>query len=181
MPILDEEPLETETIDIEQTSTELTSNNHDLINSATAACGAVSTLLGNSQCAIKLWKSCFDLFYSRADHESNESEVYRSSEYVCTAAWIAELARMASALLASFPEDYQAGSFNQFLQYITDEAVDGGEGILTIDEGGTARPNLNREGLSPEVAESLTALGNSIAQLTQPYLNLPATNTQINI
>ena len=178
MPILDEEPLETETIDIEQTSTELTSNNHDLINSATAACGAVSTLLGNSQCAIKLWKSCFDLFYSRADHESNESEVYRSSEYVCTAAWIAELARMASALLASFPEDYQAGSFNQFLQYITDEAVDGGEGIIAIDENGTARPNLNREGLSPEVAESLTALGTSIAQLVQPYLRLPTATQQ---
>ena len=170
---------EPETIDIEETSTELTSNNHDLINSATTTCGAVSTLPENSECAIALWKSCFDLFYSRAEHESNESEVYRSSEYVCTAAWIAELARMASALLPSFPEDYQAGSFNQFLQYMADEAADGGEGILTIDEGGAARPNLNRDGISLEVAEALTALGNSIAQLVQLYLSLPATNQQI--
>ena len=169
---------EPETIDIEQTSTELTGNNHDLINSATTACTAISTLPGNSECAVALWKSCFNLFYSRAKYESSESEVYRSSEYVCKAAWIAELARMASALLTSFSEDYQAGSFNQFLQYIADEAVDRGEGILTIDENGAARPNLNREGLSPEVAESLIALGSSIAQLVQPYLRLPTATQQ---
>ena len=182
MPILDEEPpLEPETIDIEQTSTELTSNNHDLINSATTACASISPLPGNSECAIALWKSCFNLFYSRADHESNESEVYLSSTYVCKAAWIAELARMASALLSSFPEDYQAGSFNQFLQYMADEAVDGDESILAIDENGKAQPNFNRDGLSPEVAESLTALGNSFAQLVQPYLRLPTANQQNDV
>ena len=172
---------EPETIDIEQTSTELTGNNHDLINSATTACTAISTLPGNSECAIALWKSCFNLFYSRAKYESSESEVYRSSEYVCNAAWIAELARMASALSSSFSEEYQAGNFNQFLQHIADEAVDTGEGILTIDEGGTAQPSLNREGLSPEVAETLTALGNSIAQLVQPYLRLPNANPQSTV
>ena len=162
--------LDPETIDIEQTSTELTSNNLDLIISATTACTAISPPSGNSECAVELWKSCFDLFYSRAEHESNESEVYRSSEYVCTAAWIAELARMASALLTSFSEDYQAGSFYQFLRYITGEAVERNESILAIDENGTARPNLNREGLSSEVTENLTALGMSIEQLVQPYL-----------
>ena len=162
--------LDPETIDIEQTSTELTSNNLDLIISATTACTAISPPSGNSECAVELWKSCFDLFYSRAEHESNESEVYRSSEYVCTAAWIAELARMASALLTSFSEDYQAGSFYQFLRYITGEAVERNESILAIDENGTARPNLNREGLSSEVTENLTALGMSIVQLVQPYL-----------
>ena len=165
-----------ETIDSEQTITELTSDNLDLIRSATAVCSANLPLPGNSECVIELWKSCFDLFFSRAEQESNESEVYRSSEYVCTAVWIAELARMASALLASFPEDYQAGSFYQFLNHIAFKAVDRGEGILAIDEDGVARPNLNREGLSPEVAENLTALGMSIAQLVQPYL--PAANSQ---
>ena len=178
---LDVEFLDPVTIDVEQTSTELTSDNFDLVSTARAVCAASLPVLGNSECAIALWKSCFNLFYSRAKHESNESEVYRSSQYVCTATWIAELARMASALLSSFPEDYQAGRFYQFLRYITAEAVDGDEGILAIDESGTARPNLNREGLSPEVAESLTALGNSIAQLVQPYLNLATTNTQVNI
>ena len=131
--ILDEVMLVAETIDTEQTSTELTSNNFDLINSAATVCATSFSATGDSECAIELWKSCFDLFYSRAEHESNESEVYRSSEYVCTAAWIAELARMASALLSSFPEDYQAGSFDKFLQYIADEAVDSDEGILAID------------------------------------------------
>ena len=175
------ETFDPETIDVEQTSTELTSNNYDLISSAATACATVLPVSANSECAIELWKSCFDLFYSRAEHESSESEVYRSSEYVCTAAWIAELVRMASALLSSFPEDYQTGSFNQFLQYIADEAVDSGEGILAIGENGIARPNLNQEGLSQEVVGSLTALGNSIAQLIQPYLNLPAANSQMNI
>ena len=85
---------------------------------------------------------------------------------------------MASALLSSFLEDYQVGSFNQFLQYMADEAVDGGEGIIEIDENGKAQPNLNRDGLSTEVAESLTALGNSIAQLVQPYLRLPTATQQ---
>ena len=178
LPIL-VEFLDPVTIDVEQTSTELANDNFDLVSSASTICETSLTVPGSSECAIALWKSCFDLFYSRAEHESNESEVYRSSEYVCTAAWIAELARMASALLPSFPEDYQAGSFNQFLQYMADEAADGGEGILTIDEGGAARPNLNRDGISLEVAEALTALGNSIAQLVQLYLSLPATNQQI--
>ena len=178
MPIDTYAILYPETIDSEQTSTELTSNNHDLINSATTTCVASLPQPGTSGCVIELWKSCFDLFYSRAEHESNESEVYRSSEYVCTAAWIAELARMASALLSSFPEDYQIGNFYQFLRYITAETVERGEGILTIDENGTAQPNLNREGLSPEAAESLTALGNSIAQLVQPYLRLPTATQQ---
>ena len=181
MLIDDYEILDPETIDSEQTSTELTSDNLDLIRAATTVCTSSFSVSGNSECAIALWKSCFNLFYSRAKNESSKSEVYRSSEYVCTAAWIAELARMASVLLSSFPEDYQEGNFNQFLQYIADEAVDNGEGILAIDEDGTARPNLNREGLSPEVAESLPALGNSIAQLIQPYLNLPTANSQINI
>ena len=181
MPIDSYYILEPETIDIEQTSTDLTSNNFDLISTAKAVCAASLSVPENSECAIKLWKSCFDLFYSRAEHESNKSEIYRSSEYVCNAAWIAELARMASVLLSSFPEDYQIGNFYQFLRYITAETVERDESILTIDENGTARPNLNREGLSPEAAESLTALGNSIAQLIQPYLNLATANTQINI
>ena len=167
-----------ETIDFERTSTELTSDNFDLISFATTACASISPLPGNSECTIASWKSCFDLFYSRAEHESSESEVYRSSEYVCTAAWIAELARMASALSSSFPEDYQAGNFYQFFRYITAETVERDESILTIDENGVARPNLNREGLSPEVAESLTALGTSIAQLVQPYLRLPTATQQ---
>ena len=168
-----------ETIDFEPTSTELTSDNFDLIDSATTACASILPIPGTSECVIELWKSCFDLFYSRAEHESSESDVYRSSEYVCKAAWIAELVRMASALLSSFPEDYQAGNFYQFLRYITAETVERDESFLKIDEDGVARPNLNREGLSSEVAESLTALGNSIAQLVQPYLRLPTTNPQI--
>ena len=178
MPIDTYAILYPETIDFERTSTELTSDNFDLLSFATTACAASLPPPGTSECAIELWKSCFNLFYSRAKHESSKSDVYRSSEYVCTAAWIAELARMASALSSSFSEDYQAGNFNQFLQYIAYEAVDSGEGILTIDESGAARPNLNREGLSTEVAESLTALGNSIAQLVQPYLSLPTANQQ---
>ena len=180
MLIDDYQIVDPETIDSDQTNSELTSNNHDLISSAATACVAISPLPGNSECAIELWKSCFDLFYSRAEHESTRSEVYRSSEYVCTAAWIAELARMASALLTSFPEDYQAGSFNQFLQYIASEAVDSGESILAINENGKAQPNLNQEGLTSKITEALLALGNSIAQLIQPYLSLPTTNPQGN-
>ena len=166
--------IEPETIDAEQTSTQLTSNNFDSIKSAATVCTTGLSLPGDSVCAIELWKSCFNLFHSKAKHESNESEVYRSAEYVCAAAWIAELARMASALASSFPQDYRTRRFNSFSRYIAGEAASGG--ILSIDEAGKARPNPNLEDFSPETAEALTALGTSIAKLIQPYL--PTPNTQ---
>ena len=177
----------------EKMTLQLTYDNLDKISSAVKECANNSFATSEPRCIIALWKSCFDLFSyklsSRIPHFHGyyevdaQQEFWNSITYVCTAAWITELARMASVLSSSFPEDYQAGSFNRFMEYVTVQAVGDTfvEGILAIDENGTARPNLNREGLSSEVAESLTALGMSIAQLVQPYLNLPATNTQINI
>ena len=165
----------------------------DGISSAAIECRNNSLALSEPKCLIALWKSCFDLLSYKISSKIPYFDAYYSfpfnsrlafsyaQGYVCNATWIAELTRMATIMFSSFPEDYQAGDFNQFLQYIADEAVDRGEGILTIDENGVARPNLNLDGLIPEAAESLTALGNSMAQLVQPYLNLPATNTQINI
>ena len=186
---------------------QLTDENIDNINSAVKECTDNSLAPSEPKCVIALWKSCFDLLsyktsskkayfdayytvYYNSDYSvyynsvnDDARPVLRGLEYVCNAAWIAELARIALLLLSSFPEDFQAGRFNQFLQYIADEAVGkyASEGILTIDENGTAQPNINREDLGPEVAESLTALGTSIAQLVQPYLNLPNANKQINI
>ena len=165
----------------------------DSISSAVIECRNNSFASSEPKCVIALWKSCFDLLSYKISSKIPYFDAYYSfafnsrlaysytQGYVCNATWIAELTRIATILSSSFPEDFQAGNFNQFLQYIADEAVDRGEGILTIDENGTARPNLNLDGLIPGVAESLTALGNTIAQLVQPYLNLPATNTQINI
>ena len=163
-----QEPVMLETI-----PREFPSVNINLISVAARECAKGQN--PQSECVEKIWQSCFNILLT--DPYIN----WELARYVCTAAWLIELARMASVLLSSFPEDYQAGSFNQFLQYIADEAVDRGEGILAIDEDGTARPNLNQEGLSLEVAETLTALGNSVVQLIQPYLNLLTTNTQINI
>ena len=166
----------------------LTYDNIDKISFAAKECTSNSLAPSEPKCVMALWKSCFDLFSykvsSRIPHFHGYYEVDAPQEFwysithVCDAAWIAELIKMATILSSSFPEDYQAGSFNQFLQYIADEAVDRGEGILAIDENGTARPNL--DGLIPGVAERLTPLGNSIAQLIQPYLNLPTANSQIN-
>lgn len=179
MPITDIMTIEPETIDAEQTNTRLTSNNFDSIKSASTVCAINHSLLGDSECAIELWKSCFNLFHSRAKHESNKSEVYRSSEYVCTAAWIAELTRMASVLSSSFPRDYRTRRFIYFSRYIADEAANGG--ILNIDEAGKAHPNLNPTGLAPEAAEALTALATSLAQHIQPYLPTPNTVIQSSV
>ena len=162
----------------------------DSISSTAIECRNNSFASSEPKCLIALWKSCFDLLSYKISSKIPYFDAYYSfafnsrlaysyaQGYVCDATWIAELARMATILSSSFPEDYQAGNFNQFLQYIADEAVDRGEGILTIDENGTARPNLNLDGLIPRVAESLTALGTSIAQLVQPYLRLPTATQQ---
>ena len=158
----------------------LTDDNIENISSAVKRCTNNSSAMSETECVKELWKSCFDLLSYRISPQRQyfdeyynvygPQEFWNSITYICNAAWIAELARMASVLSTSFPKNYQAGSFNQFLQYIADEAVDRGEGIIAIDENGTARPNLNREGLSSEVTENLTALGMSIVQLVQPYL-----------
>ena len=171
---------------------ELTDDNIENISSAVKKCTNNSSAMSETECVKELWKSCFDLLSYRTSPQRQyfdeyynvygPQEFWNSITYICNAAWIAELARMASVLSTSFPENYQAGSFNQFLQYIADEAVREYElgGILVIDEDGTARPNLNEEDLSQEVAESLTSLGNSLAQIIQPYLNLPIVNPQID-
>ena len=147
----------------------------DPVNVAATECAKDQNT--QSECIEKLWQSCFSILPT--DPYINRKLIY----YVCTAAWITELARMASVLSSSFPEDYQAGSFNRFMEYVTVQAVGDTfvEGILAIDENGVAHPNLNRDGLSTEVAESLTALGTSIAQLVQPYLRLPNATQQRDI
>lgn len=168
-PSDDFEPVMLETI-----PREFPSANIDLINVAVTECAKGQN--PQSECIEKIWQSCFNIL--RTDPNIN----WELALYVCGAAWIAELARMASVLLSSFPEDYQAGNFSRFLEFVTAYAVgeDLLEGILTIDENGKAQPNLNQEGLTSEITEALLALGTNIAQLVQPYLNLPATNPQRN-
>ena len=158
-----------------ETSTELSEANIDSISSANTEC--LSLGLEKSECVVKLWKSCFDLISSKARYESYESEVFRSKAYICRAASIAELIRMASVLSSSFPKDHLDGNFNQLYGYIADEAA----GILPIDETGKAHPNLNPEYFRSEAMEALMSLATSIAQLAQPYLRLPATNQQSNV
>ena len=165
----------------------------DSISSAVIECRNNSFATSEPKCVIALWKSCFDLLSYKISSKIPYFDAYYSfainsrlaysytQGYVCNATWIAELTRMATILSSSFPEDFQAGNFNQFLQYIADEAVDRGEGILTIDKNGTARPNLNLDGLIPGVAERLTPLGNIITQLVQPYLHLSVTTQQRDI
>ena len=176
--VRNEFPSDQEFAMLETIPREFPSANIDFINVAATECDKGQN--PQSECIEKIWQSCFNILLT--DPNIN----WELAHYVCTAAWIAELARMASALLSSFPEDYQIGSFYQFLRYITAEAVERNKSILTIDEGGTARPNLNRDGLSsedgtPEITEALLALGNSIAQLVQPYLRLPTANQQRDI
>ena len=160
----------------------------DSINSAVKECTNTSIASSEPECVIALWKSCFDLlsyktsskiphfdgyyFFARGSRWIGFSE---DLKYVCDAAWIAELTRMTTILASSFRQDHQAGNFNKLTQYIADEAFDTGEGIITFDENGKPRPNLNPENLNPETAEALTALGTSIAQLFQPYLPTPNT------
>ena len=163
----------------------------DSISSAVIECRNNSFATSEPKCVIALWKSCFDLLSYKISSKIPYFDAYYSfaftsrlafsytQGYVCNATWIAELTRMATILSSSFPEDFHAGNFNQFLRYIADEAVDRGEGILTIDENGTARPNL--DGIIPGVAERLTPLGNIITQLVQPYLHLPVATQQRDI
>lgn len=165
---------------------QLTDDNIDNITSAVRECTNNSFAPSEPKCTTELWKSCFNLLSHTASSKIPFFRDYymgvivrNSTAYVCNAAWIVELTRMATILSSSFPEDHQAGNFNQFLQYIVDEAVieEGyyrGLPMLRIDENGKARPNLNPEDLAPEVVETLTALGTSIAKLIQPYL--PDTN-----
>ena len=169
---------------------QLTDDNIDNITSAVRECTNNSFAPSEPKCATELWQSCFNLLSHTASSKIPFFRDYymgvivrNSTAYVCNAAWIVELTRMATILSSNFSEDHQAGNFNQFLQYIVDEAVieEGyyrGIPMLRIDENGKARPNLNPEDpaqdLAPEVVETLTALGNSIAKLIQPYL--PDTN-----
>ena len=169
-------------------------DNIDSINSAVEECRNTSIASTEPECVIALWKSCFDLLSYKTSSKIPHFDGYyffatgsrwigfpEDLEYVCDAAWIAELARLTTILASSFPQDYQAGNFDKLTQYIADEAFDIGEGIITFDENGKPRPNLNPEDLSPEATEALTALGNSLAQLFQPYLPIPSTVGQSSL
>ena len=168
-------------------------DNIDSINSAVEECRNTSIASTEPECVIALWKSCFDLLSYKTSSKIPHFDGYyffarlawvsfsKEEKYVCDAAWIAELTRMITILASSFPQDYQAGNFNKLTQYIADEAFNGGEGIITFDENGKARPNLNPENLNPEAAAALTALANSIAQLFQPYLPTPSAVAQSSL
>ena len=178
-----------------ETFGQLTDDNIDNITSAVRECTNNSFAPSEPKCATELWQSCFDLLSYTASSQipffkdGYMATLFRNSaEYVCNAAWITELTKMATILASNFPEDYQAGNFNKLTQYIVfeaviEEGVSRGFRMLRVDENGKARPNLNPKDLAPEVAEALTALGTSIAKLIQPYLptpntpNLPSTNT----
>ena len=170
--------------------TPLSDGNINLIDSATQACSSDSFVPIESECAVKLQRSCFDLLFSSSEsttqYESLVSDIYLAADYVCTTVWVAELGRMASVLLSNFPDDYQAGNFNQFIGYISwqvccrpSAAINIFDGVFSIDENGNAHPKMSildklSDG-SPILNEIIPPLITSVAQYIQPYLRSPDT------
>ena len=163
----------------EYVATRLSYDNINLINSATKECASNSLAPGEFDCAVKLWRSCFDLVSSRSNTktkgESVRSEISLLAGNVCGSVWIAELGRMASVLSSNFPDDYQAGNFNQFLEYFAFHVCCYTTSAFDIDENGKVHPkmseidHLSKYG-SPVVNEIMPPLLTSVATYIQIYL-----------
>ena len=97
---------------------DLTISNLNSITETDDICTSTHQSQINSNCSSALWSSCYNLRAEVSDRETPKSEVSSAIAYLCSAAYIAELAEFSDALAANFQNDYDNGSFDEFSEFI---------------------------------------------------------------
>lgn len=147
----------------------LTDENLNSIVGANEICRTAAYSPVASECASTLWVACYNLRSGVAESEHPDSEVSSTIAYLCSAAYIAELAELASAIFSSFINDYQEGNFDEFRKFLTDE-IFRKDAYFSVEDTGIQINSDLEANLRNGTQEALRSLGESLGQFILPLL-----------
>lgn len=142
------------------------------LNSITMARDACETAVLNtikSECSSALWTSCYDLKSLTTEDEHPESEVSIVINYLCSAAYIAELAELPAVLFSSFESTYNDGGFDEYRKFIASE-ITRKSAFAPIESDGIQLSQELTESLANNVLSLLKSVNNSLGGFVMPYL-----------
>ena len=142
------------------------------LNSITMARDACETAVLNtikSECSEALWTSCYDLKSLTTEDEHPESEVSIVINYLCSAAYIAELAELVAVLFSSFESTYNDGGFDEYRKFIASE-ITRKSAFAPIESDGIQLSQELTESLSNNALSLLKSVNNSLGGFVMPYL-----------
>lgn len=153
----------------------LTFENLNSITMARDACETAVLDTIKSECSAALWTSCYDLKSLTTEDEHPESEVSLVINYLCSAAYIAELAELAAVLFSSFESTYNDGGFDEYRKFIASEITSASEitrksAFAPIESDGIQLSQELTESLSNNVLSLLKSVNNSLGGFVMPYL-----------
>ena len=147
----------------------LTVDNLNSITMAKDVCEAAVLEPTESGCSSALWTSCFDLSSSASDNERPDSELSSVIDYLCSAAYISELAELAAVLYSSFESTYDDGGFDEYRKFIASEISRKSAFASTGSDWFQLRQKLT-ENLSDNALSLLESVNNSLEGFVMPYL-----------
>ena len=147
----------------------LTFENLNSITMARDACETAVLDTIKSECSAALWISCYDLKSLTTEDEHPESEVSLVINYLCSAAYIAELAELAAVLFSSFESTYNDGSFDEYRKFIASE-ITRKSAFAPIESDGIQLSQELTESLSNNALSLLKSVNNSLGGFVMPYL-----------
>ena len=147
----------------------LTFDNLNSITMARDVCEVAVVEPTESGCSSALWTSCFDLTSSARDNERPDSELSSVIDYLCSAAYISELAELAAVLFSSFETTYDDGGFDEYRKFIASEISRKSAFASTESDWFQLRQKLT-ESLSNNALSLLESVNNSLESFVMPYL-----------
>ena len=154
----------------------LTLGNLNSITIARDTCEVAVLDPTESECSSALWTSCYDLTSSASDNEHPDSEVSSVIDYLCSAAYIAELAELAAVLFSSFESTYDSGGFDEYRKFIAYEITRKASVITRknvfapLEKNGIYASQELVENLSNNSLSLVKSVGDSLGSFVIPYL-----------
>ena len=144
----------------------LTISNLNSITETADICASADRSQINSDCSSALWSSCYNIKAEAGDRENPESEASSAIAYLCSAAYIAELAELSDALAANFQNDYDNGSFDEFNEFIL-ERITKKPAYFALENTGIQVSSDLANKLPDDVLPALQSIGGSLGQLVR--------------
>lgn len=147
----------------------LTFENLNSITMTRNACEAAVLDTIRSECSAALWTSCYELRSLATENEHPESEVSIAINYLCSAAYIAELAELVAVLFSSFESRYTSGGFDEYRKFIASE-ITRKSAFAPMESDGIQLSQELTESLSNNALSLLKSVNNSLEGFVMPYL-----------
>ena len=144
----------------------LTISNLNSITETADICASADRSQINSDCSSALWSSCYNIRAEAGDRENPDSEASSAIAYLCSAAYITELAELSAALSANFQNDYDNGSFDEFNEFILERITKKPAYFALEDTGIQVSSDLANK-LPDDVLPALHSIGRSLGQLVR--------------